>query len=140
MIGALLIISIAPVYFRESSIFTLTTLGLDVVLVVFYSAVHLAVSKYLPQINKWLGAVLALAPVVFLYVFGIGGGYIFGEGEGQLAALTYLGVSLVLAGIRGDWGCEVMSIPNILLGKQTHLACIVFSPVDWLEGKYISRK
>jgi hypothetical protein len=137
--GALLIASIVPYYLRGNYVFNLTTTGIVVVLVVFYVLVHLLVSRYLPGINRWLGAFLALAPVILLYVFGIGGGYVFGAGEGQLGALTFLGASLLLAGVRGDLGCEVMSIPGILFRKRTHLACVVFSPIDWLEQKIFQK-
>ena len=46
-------------------------------------------------------------------------------------------VVLVLAGLRSDAGCEVMAIPGLVLGRRTHLACIVFSPIDWLEEKVL---
>ena len=28
-----------------------------------------------------------------------------------------------------------MTLPGMLLGKRTHLVCIVFSPLDWIEDK-----
>ena len=37
--------------------------------------------------------------------------------------------------VRADGGCEVMAIPSLIFGRYTHLACIVFSPIDWLERK-----
>ena len=52
-----------------------------------------------------------------------------------LLLLTYLGVSLVVTGLRSDAGCEVMAIPGLVWRRRTRLACIVFSPIDWLEGK-----
>ena len=71
----------------------------------------------------------AVTPV-FL-VFGLGGP------AGQLGSLLYIGVSLVLTAIRSDGGCEVMTIPGMLMGKRTHLVCIVFSPLDWIEDRLV---
>lgn len=39
----------------------------------------------------------------------------------------------------GDAGCEVMSLPSILTGQRTHLACIAFSPIDCLEARVMNR-
>src|SRR6266571_468540 len=68
------------------------------------------------------------------------GAPLLGRGEGQLAAGTFLGASLIVAGMRADPGCEVMAIPGALFGKHTELACLVFSPLDWLERKWRSKR
>jgi len=51
-----------------------------------------------------------------------------------VASVAYIGVSLLLQAIRSEGGCEVVSIPGILFRRPTHLACIVFSALDWLES------
>lgn len=28
-----------------------------------------------------------------------------------------------------------MALPGIFTGKRTHLACILFTPLDWIEEK-----
>jgi hypothetical protein len=96
-------------------------------LIVLYTAMHLIISKYVPRLNRWLGAFLAVIPAALL--FFIGGGI------GQMGALSYVGGSLLVDSFNGDSGCEVMAVPGILFNKRTHLACIVFSPFDWLEEK-----
>lgn len=58
---------------------------------------------------------------------------------GDVAVMIFIGVSLVLASLRADAGCEVMSIPGLLLRRKTHLACILFTPIDWVEQKLIAR-
>jgi len=137
IVGAALLVIVFPWYLQAAPAFLLATLALLIFLLVFYSLAHLLVTKILSGVNQWVGALLANAPVIIILILGGGGGLIFGAGEGQLAALTYLGVSLVLAGLRSDAGCEVMTIPGLILGKRTHLACIVFSPIDWLEEKVL---
>ena len=101
--------------------------GTIVGLVVGYTAIHLAVWRFAPNLNRWLGAVVAVTPAVLVFVLG--------GGIGQAAAIGYVGGSLVIDSINGDAGCEVMAIPGIVCGKRTHLACLVFSPLDWLEDK-----
>jgi hypothetical protein len=60
-------------------------------------------------------------------------------GAGQVGALTFLAISLILAGLRGDSGCEVMALPNALFGRPCHLACIVFLPLDSVEKRLAKR-
>ena len=96
-------------------------------LVAFYTALHFVVANYFPNVNKWLGAALALTPVVLVYLFV--------EPAGGLGAVIYVGASLVVMAVRGDGGCEVMAFPSLLVGRFTHLVCIAFSPIDWVEEK-----
>ncbi len=99
--------------------------GAFVALTAGYTAIHFAVRRFAPNINRWLGAVVAAAPVMLLFVFG--------GGIGQIASVGYVGTSLLIDSINGDAGCEVMAIPGILLKKRTHLACLFFTPLDLLE-------
>src|SRR5207237_7585205 len=88
----------------------------------------------------FLGAIVANGLLVVLYVTGASGLPILGHGKGQLAAVTFLGVSLVVAGVRAAPGCEVMAIPGVLFGKHTELACLIFSPLDRFERKLRSKR
>jgi hypothetical protein len=106
--------------------------GIVLGLFVFYALVHLAISKFVPSINAWLGAVLAVAPIFFVYA-------LVGP-AGRLGSLLFVGISLVATAIRSDGGCEVMTLPGMLMGKKTHLVCIVFSPLDWIEDKFTGGK
>ncbi|MFB3106773.1 MAG: hypothetical protein ACE1ZA_17870 [Pseudomonadales bacterium] len=44
-------------------------------------------------------------------------------------------VRLLIDSMNGDAGCEVMASPGLLLRKHTHLACLLFTPLDWVENK-----
>ncbi len=111
----------------EDAAFNLRVLAAVAGLTAFYTVMHLVISKYFSGVNRWFGAFLAVAPVILVYVLG--------GPLGRVASVAYIGVSLLLQGIRSDGGCEVMSIPAILFGKRTHLVCIVFSPIDWVEER-----
>ncbi|MGH8320237.1 MAG: hypothetical protein ACREUL_20100 [Steroidobacteraceae bacterium] len=93
--------------------------------VVLYSALHFLVVRYLRRLNRWVGAVLAVLPAAVVFLLG--------NDATKLGALLFFGLSLTLAGIRGDPGCEVMSIPALLFRRRTRLVCLLFSPLDWLE-------
>ena len=125
-----------PVYFRAGAPYNLRALGLTLALAVFYTALHLAISRFALRFNRFLGAAIAVTPVILIWYFGQGGGPLFGQGEGGTAAITYIGVSLLIDAVRADPGCEVMAIPGLLFGNRTHLACLVFSPIDALEARH----
>lgn len=107
-------------------------IGVFVGIAVFYLALHLVIVRYFGQLNPWVGAALANVPVLALLVLG--------DPVVQIGAGTYLGAALILAGVRADAGCEVMSIPGLLLRRHTHLACLVFSPIDWVETHLAKRE
>ena len=65
--------------------------------------------------------------------------YALGGGPGKLGSALFIGISLILASVRADGGCEVMAIPDLLFGTRTHLLCIAFSPIDWLEARLCRR-
>lgn len=128
-----------PVWVVAGWRYDLRSLGIMVGLVLFYTLVHFVVSRYLAGLNRWVGAILAVTPVFVVWYLGQGGGPLFGQGEGGTAAITYIGVSLLIDALRADAGCEVMAIPGLLVGNRTHLACIVFSPIDAVEGRQQAR-
>lgn len=67
-----------------------------------------------------------------------------------LAALTgsnrsvslwlFLGVSMLVAAARGDAGCEVLAIPNLVTGRQDQIGCLIYSPIDALETRHRDRR
>ena len=96
-------------------------------LLLLYAVVHLAISRFVPSINAWLGAVIALAPAILVFALV--------DPSLRFSLVLFIGVSLVVTAIRADGGCEVMTLPAMLMGRRTHLVCIVFSPLDWVEEK-----
>jgi hypothetical protein len=129
-LGVWLVVAVWPFYREAASKrilgAVLTVLGLTV----FYALVHWLVTSYLPRLNRWLGAFLAILPVLAVFVLG---GVL-----GRVGAVTFLAVSLLLAAIRADAGCEVMSIPSLASGQRTRLTCLLFSPLDWVEEKIVA--
>jgi len=130
-LGVRLIALVVPYFRAAGGPSILATAGLVLGLLAVYSLVHLGVSNYLPNLNRWIGAILAWIPAVPVFAFG--------AVQAQVAVLTFASLSLILASLRGDPGCEVMSIPGAVFKKHTHLVCIVFSPIDWLETKMFKK-
>jgi hypothetical protein len=124
-----------PVYFEADWLYNVRSLVIVLALVAFYTLMHYAVSRLVPKLNRWVGALLAVAPVFLVWVLGQGGGPLFGQGEGGTGAITYIGVSLLIDFARADSGCEVMAIPGLILRNRTHLPCIALSPIDALENR-----
>jgi hypothetical protein len=132
LIGLALIVYVTPVFFRVPLRFTGEVFLLMLGLIALCSLLHIVVSRRMVAFGSSLGAVVAAGLLVALYVAGA-------HGEGELAAVTFLGISLVVAGVRAAPGCEVMAIPGLLFGKHTELACLIFSPLDSLERKLRSK-
>jgi len=51
------------------------------------------------------------------------------------ATLVFLGTSMLLAASRGYAGCETLAISNWLLRRDDQVGCLLFSPVDRVEGR-----
>ena len=140
LLGLVLMVYVAPVYFRVPVRVAAGSLLLMLGLIGVYSLIHIVVSRRIIAFGPCLGAAVAAGLLVTLYVAGASGLPILGHGKGQLAAATFLGISLVVAGLRAAPGCEVMAIPGLLFGKHTELACLIFSPLDRLERKLRSKR
>lgn len=97
----------------------------------FYAAVHLVILRLGSSINLWAGALLAVTPVFLVFVLS--------DAPGQLGTLLFVGISLLFTAMRNDAGCEVMTLPGMVLGRRTHLVCVAFSPIDWVEEKASQR-
>ena len=140
LLGLVLMVYVAPVYFQVSARVSVGSLLLIVGLIGIYSLLHITISKQILPLGSGLGAIVANGLLVVLYFIGATGLPIVGGGKGALAAVTFLGISLVVAGVRAAPGCEVMAIPGLLFGKHTELACLIFSPLDRLERKLRSKR
>jgi hypothetical protein len=140
LLGLALMVYVAPVYFHVPVQLSVRVLLLMLGLVGVYSLIQIVISRRIFAFDPCLGAVVAAAFLVALYVGGATGLPIIGHGVGELAAVTFLSVSLLVAGVRATPGCEVMAIPGLLFGKHTELACLIFSPLDRLERKLRNKR
>jgi hypothetical protein len=50
------------------------------------------------------------------------------------AALIFYGTTMLVAAGRGYAGCEVLAVSNWLLGRDDQVGCLLFEPIDRLEG------
>ncbi len=130
VLGAFLVGLLYRTVINASSDVIIWSTATFVALIAFYSLVHLLVMKFLPNINKYLGTILALSPAVAVFLLA--------GASGQISVTGYIGGSLILDAFMADLGCEVMALPGLFFGRRTHLSCIVFSPIDWFENKFLS--
>jgi hypothetical protein len=49
------------------------------------------------------------------------------------AVLIFYGLSMLLAALRGDRGCESLTMSNWLLKRDDEIGCLVFLPIDVAE-------
>ncbi len=136
VLGIVLTVIALPVYFETGREYNSASLGLLLGLVAFYTVLHLVISRYMADLNGWVGAIFAVSPVLLIWFLGQGGGLLFGQGEGGTAAITFLAVSFLIDFVRADAGCEVMALPGLILGGRTHLPCVLLCPIDHLEAAW----
>ncbi len=127
LLGIAMVLEAGRWLIRGSSRLLLETAGVIVGAVVFYALLHIVIQRFVPSINRWLGAVLAVMPVFLVYLLS--------DAPGKLGSVMFVGISLLLTAIRNDGGCEVMTLPGMLFRRRTHLVCVAFSPIDWVEQK-----
>ncbi len=128
LLGAVLVISLIP---GNPGLITQTleVLVTFVGVVIFYvTLTFLLGQKLLTRINPWLGAAIMDLPVLLLFFPQIPVLLKFG-------IALFFGLSLIIAGIVSYGGCEVTVIAGLILGKRYNVACIILSPIDWLEHK-----
>jgi hypothetical protein len=126
---------VTPVYFRIPLRISMTVVLLIIGLIGIYSLIHIFISRRIIGFGPRLGAFVAIGLLVVLCVLSWPAVAILGRGEGELAAVTFLGMSLLIAGWRAALGCELMAIPDLFFGKNADMPCLIFSPLDWLERK-----
>jgi hypothetical protein len=136
LLGLVLIAYVAPVYLHVSLRLVIGSLLLMIGLIAPYSIILIASSR---RIMPMLGAIAAQGLLIALFVAGGFGLPIVGGGKGQLAAVSFFGISLVVAGVGGLPGCELMAIPGVFFHGRAELACLIFSPLDKLEHKLRSK-
>ncbi len=51
------------------------------------------------------------------------------------SASLFYGASMILAAVRGDGGCEILSLSNWLLRRNDEVGRMVFSPLDAVEAR-----
>ncbi len=139
LLGLALIVYVAPVYFQVPVRVSVEVLLLMLGLIGVYSLIHIVISRRISAFGPRVGAVVAWGLLAVPCLASAPGSPILGRGVGELAAVTFLGISLVVAGVRAAPGCELMAIPGLLFRKHTELACLIFSPLDWLERKLRSK-
>jgi hypothetical protein len=135
IVGLLLMAYVTPVYFRIPLRISMTVVLLIIGLIGIYSLIHIFISRRIIGFGPRLGAFVAIGLLVVLCVLSWPAVAILGRGEGELAAVTFLGMSLLIAGWRAALGCELMAIPDLFFGKNADMPCLIFSPLDWLERK-----
>ncbi|MGA9853742.1 MAG: hypothetical protein WBR29_00495 [Gammaproteobacteria bacterium] len=90
----------------------------------YYALLHLLIRKR-RAVAIVLKGVLVVPVVVLIFATHVA--------DIPLGILAFFGVSLVVQALRGDRGCEVMTLPNLVFSRRADLPCLLFSPLDRFE-------
>jgi hypothetical protein len=118
-----------------------TALGISLTGVVIFYILYtiLMGNRVLTKVNPWVGALIMDWPLLVIWVVVLG--HLPGIPQPLiLAVFLYFGISLIISGIVKYGGCEVVTIPGLILQRRYNVACIIFSPIDWLEDKLMNRR
>ena len=95
-------------------------------------------NRVLTKVNPWIGALIMDWPLLVIWVVVLG--HLPGIPPSLILAIfLYFGISLFISGIVKYGGCEVVTIPGLILRRRYNVACIMFSPIDWLENKLVKK-
>jgi len=117
-----------------------TALGISIAGVVIFYILYtiLMGNRVLTKVNPWVGALIMDWPLLVVWIIVLG--HLPGIPPPLiLAVFLYFGISLIISGIVKYGGCEVVTIPGLILRKRYNVACIMFSPLDWLEDRLVKR-
>ena len=56
------------------------------------------------------------------------------------AIWLFFGVSMLVAAGRGQAGCEVVALPNVLFGREDRVSCVLYGPLDAVESAHRERE
>jgi len=109
-----------------------------------YTTVHYLFGERLfSKANPWVNTLILVVPAVigliwngtfsFLTSLTLPNPFVF-------ALSAYIGIGLVLQWKIKYGGCEVVSIPSILLRRTYKTYCVAFAPLDYVEKKVVDRK
>ncbi len=112
---------VTPVYFRIPLRTSVSVVLLIIGLIGIYSLIHIFISRRIIGFGPRLGAFTAVGLLVVLCVLSWPAVAILGRGEGELAVVTFLGMSLLIAAWQAAPGCELMAIPAQVISKNQEL-------------------
>lgn len=108
-------------------------LAFAAVLTLYTVAVLLLGDRVLGRMNPWIGSALFLGPVLAVYAFHLDPPAL------RIGLSLYIGVSLIFSFFLRYGGCEVLSIPSLLLGKRYAVYC-PYNAVDVVEKAVVDRR
>jgi len=91
----------------------------------------IAVATALSAAPVWVRSLLSLVAVIAVEI----GATFASPLDGASAIWIFLGVSLLIAAVRGDAGCEAVAIPNAIAGRSDSTGCVIYSPLDAAEAR-----
>lgn len=51
------------------------------------------------------------------------------------AIWLFFGISMIVAALRGDAGCEVLAFANATSGHRDSTGCVAFAPIDLVDNR-----
>src|SRR6266516_4879950 len=78
----------------------------------------------------WSGPQIAASVGIIATVLGLGTALTFVSPVNGVALYLFVGLSMLLAALRGYDGCEILAPSNLLLRRRDAIWCPLYTPID----------
>ena len=85
--------------------------------------------------QPWSRSQIAAAATIVGATLAVGTALTFVSPIDGTAIYLFAGVSMILAAVLGFDGCEVLALPNLVLGRRDAIWCPLYSPIDRVERR-----
>jgi len=80
--------------------------------------------------SPWSGSQIAVSVLIITSVLALGTMLTFVSPVSAVALYVFVGLSMLLAALRGYDGCEILAPSNLLLRRQDAIWCPLYTPID----------
>lgn len=88
--------------------------------------------------SPWSAAQAGASGIIVGIVIALGTALTFVTPVDRVAIFVFFGLSMVLAGVRGYDGCEVLALPNTFLRRKNAIWCPLYTPIDSAEQRVVT--
>jgi hypothetical protein len=85
--------------------------------------------------SPWSAAQAGASAIIVGAVIALGTTLTFVTPVDRVAIFVFFGLSMVVAGVRGYDGCEVLALPNMVLRRKDAIWCPLYTPIDSAEHR-----
>jgi len=112
-------------------------IALPILAAAIAAGVHAALGRLAPDsAGSWRSPWSAEGALVLGVVLACAIALTFVTPADEAAVWVFFGVSMLVAALRREGGCEVLALPNLVSGRHDRVSCLLYGPVDAGEARH----